>query len=159
MDRSKNIPRQYKSTRKRSNKTPKSTDEEMKFRNQRPSWSFWRVLKEDNWVVSQESLLHFDEYGEHHPNCIIKKLAEFETMTWNEIFQQTHDFKNKSSNHYIENIHRLDKRAQDRLNKLNLDSIFSLRLSNTRRIYGVLMSATLEILWYDEAHEIYPTDD
>jgi len=54
----------------------------------------------------------------------------------------------------------LVKVAQDRLTTLrmdDLDDVFSLRLSNTKRIFGVRVENILKILWYDPDHHVCPS--
>lgn len=113
--------------------------------NEHPVWSFKRISKEDVWVF------HTDEFKN-----IISKLADFETMTWRAIKEQTHNTKGKTNNHLITNLTNFCDKAKDRLEKLQIEELFSLRLGGKTRIYGILQSRVLEILWYDNKHEIYP---
>ena len=83
---------------------------------------------------------------------IIKKLGNHESQTWAQI-------KSTKKSHFVA-IHKLIKPAQDRLADLSLDdleSLFSLRLSGTERIWGILESNILKILWWDPEHEICPS--
>ena len=79
-------------------------------------------------------------------------------MEWQRIMSQTKDSGDGSANHLIE-VADLTKEAQKRLLKLGvvIDQIFSLRLNNLERIFGVLEDSTLYIIWYDSAHEICPS--
>lgn len=82
---------------------------------------------------------------------IYPKLAGFETMTWG-------DIKNGGSHHIsIENI---IKPARDRLEELrmNIDEVFSLRLSGRERIFGLRAGRLLKLLWWDPDHEIAPSN-
>ncbi len=82
----------------------------------------WGLKKADNG--GSWDLFEADNLGE-----ILKKLANFEKMTWAEIQRQTHD-DNRSSSHYI-SVDKLSKAAQSRFCELKLDefsdNIFSLR--------------------------------
>lgn len=78
-------------------------------------------------------------------------------MTWNEIDKQTHD-NGKSSNHFVK-IENFTKKAKDRFNELNLDefsdNVYSIRLKNKERLYGILIDGVFFILWYDINHTVY----
>ena len=52
----------------------------------------------------------------------------------------------------------LCKDAQRRIEELHLDidQVFSLRLTETLRIYGILENGVFNVLWYDPNHEICP---
>lgn len=129
----------------------------LSYETENPSWSFKRISKEYMWLFNSEDLLsHNNNIAD--PKCVLAKLSSFEGLTWREIKVQTHD-RGRSSNHFIEDLSKLCKPAQKRLKDLKIDgNLFSLRLENTTRIFGILESKTLEILWYDTKHEIYPID-
>jgi hypothetical protein len=139
-------------------KTPKiQYTDAVNYDNLPPVWSFKRVEKEQMWMFKPEDFMSY--LGDTlNPKCILSKLAAFENMTWRQIKEQTYGGKGKSSNHFVE-VANLNKRAQLRLGQLQLtENIFSLRLGGKVRIYGVLQSQVLEILWYDPEHEIYPVE-
>jgi len=127
--------------------------------NLNPAWSFKRMQQETKWVfISDEFLCHNDS-SSIDPKCVLSKLAAFESMTWRRIKQQTYGGKNKTNHHFITDLSKLDKEAQQRLEKLQInENFFSLRLEGTVRIYGLLQSQVFEILWYDNKHEIYPVE-
>ena len=90
---------------------------------------------------------------------IYPKLLQFETMTWDEIRQQNHGNKGKSSNHNID-INILNPAAKERLKILKFDDsdkIYSLRLGGTVRIFGFKKLNYLDIIWIDLNHEICPS--
>ena len=63
------------------------------------------------------------------------------------------------NSHFI-SIDKLCKDAQKRLEELHLDDVeelYSLRLTGTKRLFGIRVGASLEILWYDPDHSICPS--
>lgn len=85
------------------------------------------------------------------------KLSSYEGMTWAEI-QSASGGKTKGTNNHFAYISKLDKEAQKRAMELHLDvdELFSLRLTGTLRLYGILENGIFSIIWYDQNHEIYP---
>lgn len=116
--------------------------------NEAPKWAFSRVDKE-MWKIHDD----FMEY-------LLGKLIDFEQITWGEILRTTRNSKssNNTSSHNIP-IDRLIKDAQNRLEELNIyeDELFSLSLDNKKRLWGILDSGVLRIIWYDPKHEICPS--
>lgn len=91
---------------------------------------------------------------------ILSKLKNFETMTWQEIFDASGGRKHGNNSHGIP-IKSLTAAARKRLKELKLDdyeSLFSLRLTGTQRIWGILDGCILKILWFDSKHKVYPLD-
>lgn len=89
---------------------------------------------------------------------IYPKLIQFETMTWDEVRQQTHGGKGRSSSHNID-IDDLNPDAKERLKLLKYndrDKIYSLRLGGTVRIFGFRELNYLDIIWIDLNHEVCP---
>lgn len=87
---------------------------------------------------------------------IYPKLLQFESMTWDEIRQQTHGGKGKSSSHNID-VDDLNPEAKERLRILKFDDrdkIYSLRLEGTVRIFGFKELNYLDIIWIDLNHEV-----
>lgn len=115
----------------------------------RPLWRFERADQGFDW----------DLFSANNLGSIIKKLIDFEHMTWSEVLKQTHD-DGRSSNHFI-SPNKMIKKAQNRLFELKLDqhfdSIFSLRLNSTERLFGILEDGIFNILWYDNNHQICPS--
>ncbi len=69
-------------------------------------------------------------------------------MTWSEII-----VKANKQNHSID-VDSLNKVAQDKLAKLHIEaeSLLSLRLRGTIRLYGFMVGPVYSILWYDDDH-------
>ena len=89
---------------------------------------------------------------------IYPKLLQFESMTWDEIRQQTHGSRGKSSSHNID-VDDLYPEAKERLKILKYDDrdkIYSLRLEGTVRIFGFKELNYLDIIWIDLNHKVCP---
>ena len=80
---------------------------------------------------------------------VLKKMKNFGTMTW-------HTLQGSGNSHPVE-INKLCKDAQKRLQTIgqaDVDALFSLRLSNKERIWGIRDRNILKILWWDGAPPI-----
>lgn len=92
-------------------------------------------------------------------------LKSFETMTWAELRAQSGGRgAGKGTNHHQCATDGFCKTAKDRLVELKLDDvdeIFSLRLTNTVRLYGIKEGRVLRFVWHDPHHGTndgaYPT--
>lgn len=109
------------------------------------------------WRISKIEMA--DPFGWHklstkEVNSIQTKLSEFESMTWEEI-----SIKSKKQNHSV-TIDKLSKKAQARLIKINIidiDELFSLRLGGKQRVWGILDQGILNLLWWDPQHLVCPS--
>ncbi|MDP9932536.1 hypothetical protein J2X92_004791 [Variovorax paradoxus] len=75
-------------------------------------------------------------------------------MTWAEIQSATGGRKEGNNNHFVP-VAKMPKEAQDRLIELRLDDIddlFSLRLQNALRLYGIRDGRVLRLIWHDPHH-------
>jgi hypothetical protein len=131
---------------KRSIRIDKNPDSN---RQKNPAWRIGLMdLEHERWgwnKVNKEDL-----------KKILSKLKNFESMTWQEIYDASggKNHGNESHNVSIENI---KKDARKRLKELkidDIDEIFSLRLTGKNRIWGILENNVLKIIWYDSDHEI-----
>lgn len=79
---------------------------------------------------------------------ILPKLQGLESQTWGEIL-----VNNKKENHSIE-VNNLSKKARKRLTQcyIEAESIISLRLTGTHRLYGYISGNSFTILWFDKNH-------
>lgn len=80
------------------------------------------------------------------------KMKDFESMTFDEIMRG-------GGSHFV-SCSDLSKEAKDRLEEISqddLDELFSLRLGNKPRIWGVRIENIFKILWWDPNHEICPS--
>ena len=108
---------------------------------QHPAWNFSSCDKE-NWSLSsvETRKIFWDELLPHFQG--------WETQTWGDILVDA-----KKQNHSID-IKNLNKAASDRLVKLYIEaeSLISLRLTGTHRIYGYMKGHVFNILWVDLEH-------
>ncbi len=115
----------------------------------RPVWSFSRL----DCDYKKWGLHHTDKLFEE----VITKLKDLEGMNWNDIMQAAGG-RNHGTNSHFEDVADLIPEAQKRWRQLGLeeyDQVFSLRLTGTHRLYGILLDGVLSIVWYDQNHEIY----
>jgi hypothetical protein len=94
-------------------------------------------------------------YKEYGANAIRDKLANFETMTWNEILLDA-----KKQNHNV-SVDKLIKEAQERLLEIfseQLDELTCLHLTGKGRVWGIMIGrGVMDLLWWDAEHRIYPS--
>lgn len=84
---------------------------------------------------------------------VLQRLKELESMTWAAIESGT-------GSHFIDDLTKLCRRARERLVEIRQDdaaTLFSLRLTGRRRIWGIRDAHVLRILWWDPEHEVYPS--
>lgn len=118
-----------------------------------PIWNFeLRDKDHPRWGWSRLSMEEFFE------KIYDKKLFSFQTMTWAEIEQQAGGRRHGTNSHELSVADDLCKEAKTRLRDLDIeaDTVFSLRLQGTHRIYGIRDNRVLRIIWFDEEHEICP---
>ena len=110
-------------------------------------WRFSIVDQEGDWGWRRVA-------GQDWWDDIFPKLQQFESMTWVELMQ-TSGGRSSGNNHHPVTVERLTSRAKRRLRDLGQDDVetlFSLRLDGTRRIYGIRDRRALKLLWYDKFH-------
>lgn len=126
------------------------------FETQTISWHF-HALDRDHalWGWGKLKARHWRE--------ILTQLVSFETITWAKLKEAAGGRRN-GTNHHSLPTEEFCKSARDRLAELKLDDydqLFSLRLSNTLRLYGIREGRVLRILWHDPHHGsgqgAYPT--
>lgn len=128
-----------------STKQPKIASSPPDFYSQRPSW---RVSK-----LEFANPFGWHELDKAQIEAILNKLKDFESMTWREILLDA-----KKQNHTV-SINQLGSTARRRLQVIqldDLDELTSLRLSGKQRIWGILNQGTLNLLWWDPNHQVYP---
>ncbi|EKX91837.1 hypothetical protein HMPREF9997_00500 [Corynebacterium durum F0235] len=88
-------------------------------------------------------------------------LSTLHTMTWGD--WESHR-TNNGRKHHSQRIDSLSRSALKRLREINptLDQaeeeLFRFRLGSTRRLWGYRSGATFRILWWDDHHQVYPTE-
>lgn len=87
-------------------------------------------------------------------------LRHFESMTWAEIKRASKSGRSRGSMHHAVDTDKLGKQAKNRLAELKYEDwgvIFSLRLDQKRRLFGMRDQNVFEVLWYDPSHEVCPS--
>lgn len=91
-------------------------------------------------------------------DVILPKLAEWSQLTWGEIDK----FASGSGHKMHHNMDTSSILDEARLRMMEIerhsDIIFRFRLGNKRRLWGHRVVEKFEILWFDPAHNIYPTE-
>jgi hypothetical protein len=125
-------------------KVPKIKQNPESYFNKSPSWCF---SKSDN-DYEKWSILQADFF-----NDILPKLVSFEQRKWSDIISD------KKHNHWIK-CEDFSKEAQNRINAIpqSFDSLFSLRLTSTFRLFGFIEEGIYYIIWVDKNHEVCPSN-
>lgn len=121
-------------------------------RRKKPAWNIGLIDPLGPWSFKQ---LDCPQWWDD----IYSKLKNYETMTWQEIYDASGGRSHGNNNHDIP-ICDLIPQARRRLKELNLDdisSLFSLRLTGQQRIWGILDGNVLKLLWFDPKHQICPS--
>jgi hypothetical protein len=84
-------------------------------------------------------------------------VRSIEKQTWAEI-KTAAGGKRCGTNHHPLDIEKFDKKAKKRLEELNLysivgDSLFSLRINNVTRMYGIRDAEFFSPIWHDPYHD------
>ena len=135
----------------RSRENPGATD------NMTPAWQFHRC-------DADHVLWGWGKLGDKEHLNIIKALHSFETMTWNQIKQAAGGRSSGTNSHPL-SIDEFVKEAKKRLEELKIsddyEELFSLRLENKLRLYGIRDGRVLRFIWHDPHHGnkdgAYPT--
>jgi hypothetical protein len=113
------------------------------------AWHFHRM----DW---EHTRWGFKNLRPPHWHELLIQLRSLEGLTWAKLKEQCGGRgQSGGTNHHSLEPDDLCKGAKDRLMELNLDDldvIFSLRLSNTLRLYGIRDGRVLRLLWYDQYH-------
>ena len=133
--------KQIKQREKPSEKGIVQIKEPQQFYSQAPAWSFVNIDKE-MWAFSQEHI------GDSFWTKILPRLTSWETQKWSDILVTAN-----KQNHSL-NLKDLNKVAQDRLISMYIEaeSLISLRITGTHRLYGYMVGRVFTILWYDDNH-------
>lgn len=92
-------------------------------------------------------------------NTLYPKFKDIESKKWKELEMEQFGKKGKSKNHWVE-VQKIIKPAQDRLKELKLDdidSLYSIRITATQRIWGIRVQNYFQLLWYDFEHLVCPS--
>lgn len=126
----------------RTKENPGSTD------HLSPAWQFHLCDKEHElWGWGK---LKSDEFI----RVITQHLQDHEKMTWGQIKQAAGGRSSGTNSHPVPTSGFIND-AQKRLRELKLDGyeeLFSLRLNNTLRLYGIREGRVLRFVWHDPHH-------
>lgn len=125
-------------------KIPKASFQPEEYLETTPSWLFKSLDNDSEWNIC--SLKKVDL-----THTIYPRLCGFETMKWKDII---------GPNHHEISVNDIIPEAQKRLGALKLDdidSLISLRVSATVRIWGIRKGSIVSLLWYDPNHLICPS--
>lgn len=114
---------------------------EKEYYSKKPVWKFCNADTE-YWCLDNKYT------GNDFWNKILPILKNLERLNWSDIL-----VNKKKLNHSI-NVNSLTKVAQKRLIELNIEaeSLISIRIDGTHRIYGYIIDNAFNILWYDKNH-------
>ncbi|MFZ1917583.1 MAG: hypothetical protein WAU58_08430 [Terriglobales bacterium] len=111
------------------------------------AWHFHRLdHQHEHWGWSKLSAKQWRE--------MLTQLVAFEGLTWAALQAQSGGRKHGTNHHPIE-INKFCAAAKSRLITLHLDdfdTLFSLRINNTLRLYGVRDGRVLQLVWHDPHH-------
>jgi len=83
-----------------------------------------------------------------------KELADLERLTWRELVAGGYQ---RRYNHCPAS--EMSRLAQDRPMELKLDdfeTLFSIRIDQKKRLWGLLHDGIFRLLWWDPDHQVYP---
>ena len=93
---------------------------------------------------------------------LLQLLAGLGDCTWGDVKSMRTNSKNSSRLlHHAQPAASVCKEARDRLDKLgrgDQEELFRLRHGSKVRVWGVIESGQLSIIWYDRDHKVYPTE-
>lgn len=119
----------------------------------------WHFHRRDR----QHPLWGWDKLTAKQWRLILKELEDREKMTWAEIKAQAGGRRVGTNSHSLD-VCDFCGDAKRRLEEMGLDDcdvLFSLRLANAMRIYGIRDGRVLQIIWHDPHHGskegAYPT--
>ena len=102
-------------------------------------------------------------YTDPHATVILDFICEMSKLTWAEIGAQSTGTRNGHRKHHPMPITVLDDAPQRDLQRAQLDEtfgdeMFRFRLGSKRRLWGFRRGRTFHVVWWDDQHEVYPTD-
>lgn len=112
----------------------------------KPLWRFQLVDHDGPWG--------FDQIAPDSTVGLLRKLANFESMTIGELF-----FRGDEPGKSYE-VDQMPSRVAARLVEIERDDetrLSRLRLDGACRLYGILREHVFYVLWWDPQHEVYPS--
>jgi hypothetical protein len=109
----------------------------------------WRVKK-----IQMAAPYGWHELTNQEVSYIRQKLADFESMTWHEIFTVA-----KKRNHCISvaELRCPEAKRWLRENLPDQTELWTLRFSGTQRVWGIFAEGAYQIIFWDPLHQIMPT--
>ena len=106
----------------------------------------WRVRK-----LRMASPFGWEQISRADLADVVAHLSSLESMTWNDIVVTA-----RKHNHFCE-VEELSKPARDIIaaDWRGVDQILSIRLTNLKRIWGVVEEGVLYVVWWDPEHQVY----
>ena len=106
-----------------------------------PAWNF-NTCDTEMWTLSEEHA------GNYFWSEILPYLKSMEMRTWSDILHNS-----KKQNHSII-ANNLNPTAQKRLCEkyIEQESVISLRINGTHRLYGYIVDYVFNVLWFDTEH-------
>jgi len=145
---------QKKSTSKKNRNNHKGNTRFVKnsFDGETPVWCFDNPDNDGMFRFSKETI---------DTELILDKILSLSKMTWIQIKSATHD-DGKSKNHELDHT-GMSAEAKERIKKKalsdeDIDTIFSIALTNKIRLIGLKKDRVFHVIWYDPNHEFYPVD-
>ena len=139
------LPQQIGSSSRKS--IPESAPAVVRRAHGRPSWRFSEICPDGEWGWGED---------ESAATKVIEFLGwskNYESMTWDEIFQGGQAGKSIPK----ENLPRNARNELRRMRHDDIDNIVELRPAGMPRVWGVRHDVALLLLWWDPAHTFCPT--
>jgi hypothetical protein len=114
-------------------------------RHERVSWHFALADLGGDWS--------WMDLGPEKLKEVRRKLCNYESQTIGQLVST-------GGNHGIETS-EICKEARQRLLDIqqdDLDKLWSLHLTNTERVWGVIKGSVFSLLWWDPNHTVYPVE-
>ena len=111
----------------------------------RPSWRLSKLRMDQPFGWDQISRTDLED--------VVTHLSSLESMTWSEIVVAA-----RKQNHYCD-VEDLSKPAREIIIQdwRGADQVLSIRLTNLKRVWGIMEQGVLYLLWWDPDHQVYPS--
>jgi hypothetical protein len=129
-----------------SGKMPRVAEEPHSIMDARPSWrlSNLRMKAPFGW----------DAIDRDDMKQVIAHFKSLESMTWSDILVAS-----RKHNHHCD-VARMSRNAQACIEEDwqgGVDDVLTIRLTNKKRVWGILEGAIVYLLWWDPEHDVYPS--
>ena len=117
-------------------------------------WTLDWADRDGSWSTGTGRDWSGEQWNEH----VVPKLTEWVKLTWAEIDKFSSDSGHKM--HHNMDTDAIIEEAQLRLIDIERheDIIFRFRCGNLKRLWGHRVLNRFHVIWFDQKHEIYPTD-